>query len=375
MRGSLFVVAILTVLAGRARAGTPLRCDDLSTADLSVDGLLDDWPKAPLTKIGGAPDGVVALRCSWDGSAFAFAVDVIDDRLIRVRSGKAHEDHVTVRLAAGGKPVLIDVYPGNAMAKARIAKPARVAVADSLQPKGFSIEAKVPASAIPGFSGSTPAFDFVVDFHDSDQATGGDDQTYTLDLQIELGDRKDLLEDFLRTVRLKRGEVKLDVMANLDPDRRGKERLVAGGTVIGILTDQYAYVSVPGEVQKIELLPLGAGFDVVAATVRQSGNGGSRDLLMLWTVWSGQLQPLGQIEIKKAMGKNTLEAGYRVVKRELYVEPKPAVGWTADTWNEEPATDADPIVVPWDATKGGVAYKLKGKELDHRDLPAPKRKR
>ena len=42
--------------------------------------------------------------------------------------------------------------------------------------------------------------------------------------------------------------------------------------------------------------------------MRQTGNGGSRDLLMLWTVWSGQLQPLGQIEVRKEQGPNVLEA-------------------------------------------------------------------
>ena len=50
-------------------------------------------------------------------------------------------------------------------------------------------------------------------------------------------------------------------------------------------------------------MPLGTrGLQVVEAMVRQTGNGGSRDLLMLWTVWSGQLQPLGQIEVRKEQG-------------------------------------------------------------------------
>jgi hypothetical protein len=378
VRCCVLAVAILTVGAGRSHAGSSVRCDDLSTADLSIDGLLDDWPRAALVKAGDPRDGLVELRCSWDGTALALSLDVKDDRLIRVRSGKAHEDHVTVSVGAGGKPAVIDAFPGNSMAKARIVKPAGVAAADSLQPKGFSIEIKVPAKAMAGFSASTPSLDLSIVFHDSDQATGGDDTDVALPLTVELGDRKDLLDDFLRTVRLKRNEVKLDRMANLDPDRRGKERIVAGGTVIGILTDQYAFVQVPGEVKKLELLPLGAGFDVVSAVVRQAGNGGSRDLLMLWTVWSGQLEPLGQIEIRKQLGTNTLEVGYRIAKGkkgpELVIEPKPAVGWTAETWNEEPAADAEPIVLPWDPAKGGTAYYLRGKQLDHRDLPV-RRKR
>lgn len=375
--------AVLMVLVTRAHAGSSIRCDDLSTADLEVDGLLDEWPKAALATAGSSSNGQVAVRCSWDGTAFALSLDIKDDRLIRVRSGKAHEDHVTIKLAAGGAPIAIDVFPGNAMAKARIVKPAKVAAADSLQPKGFSVELRVPARAIAGLSPSTPALDLGVVFHDSDQATGGADTEVALPLTVELGDRKDLLDDFLREVRLRRSDVKLDQLANLDPDRKGNERIVAGGTVIGILTDQFAYVSMPAasaaDVKKVELLPLGTAIKVVSAVVRQSGNGGSRDLLMLWTVWSGQLTPLGQIEIRKQLGANVLEASYAIVKGpkgpELRVEPRPAVGFTAETWNEEPASDADAIVLPWDPTKGGVAYTLRGAELARRDLPAPKKTR
>ena len=378
-----FVLVILAIGGGSARAGN-IRCDDLSTADLAIDGLLDDWPRTVLVKTGTPSDGQVELRCSWDGTAFALALDVKDDRLNRVRTGKAHEDHVTITVGAtGAKPLSIDVWPGNAMAKAKIVKPAKVSAADSLQPKGFSVELSVPASALPGFSASTPSFDLGVTFHDSDQATGGDDTAVALPLTVELGDRKDLLDDFLRSVRLKKKDVTLDKLANLDPDRKGTERIVAGGTVIGILTDQYAFVSLPAQsaadVKKVELLPLGKYFLIVSAVVRQAGNGGSRDLLMLWTVWSGQLEPLGQIEIKKQLGTSTRECGYRIGKGkkgpELIVEPKPAVGFTPDTWNEEPASDADAIVLPWDTAKGGVAYWLRGKSLDRRDLPAPKKKR
>jgi hypothetical protein len=96
-------------------------------------------------------------------------------------------------------------------------------------------------------------------------------------------------------------------------------------------------------------------------------------------VWSGQLQPLRQIEIKKVMGDKVLESEWKIGKGkkgpELLVTPKPAVGWTADTWNEAPAEDADSIALPWDAKSGGSAYTMDGKELARRDLPLPKKKR
>ncbi|MDB4955499.1 MAG: hypothetical protein JWO36_3068 [Myxococcales bacterium] len=377
-------IPIATLLVwGGAEASPVIRCDDSSTADLSIDGLLDDWKANQVLARAGGNGGVAELRCSWDGTALGLALDIKDDRVVRVR-GKGDEDHVTVSLAAGGKPVTVVAYPGNAIAKSKLSAPRRVLVADSLQPKGFSIELRVPAAALPGFSASTPSFELHVVFHDSDQATGGEAIDVTIDGAIELGDRKDLLDDFLKTVKLRRSDIKLDTLAELDPDRKGKERIVAGGTVIGVLTDQFAFVTLPAQkpsdVRSIALLPLGnRGQQVVSAIVRQTGNGGARDLLMLWTVWSGQLQPLGQIEARKELGGNVLEVEWKIVKGkagpELVVTPKPAIGLSAETWNEAPADDADPILLPWDTTKGGIGYSLRGAELQRRDLPAPKKKR
>jgi hypothetical protein len=370
------VLLMIAISAPASAAPLTVRCDEASTAELSIDGMLDDWKSDQVVARAGA----IALRCSWDGTALAIAIDLADDRVVRVRGGKGHEDHVDVSIADGGAPLKATVYPGNAIAKDKIVAPAHVEVADSLQPKGFSIELRVAAARLPGFSPSTPSLALHVVFHDSDQATGGADTDFDLTATIELGDRKDLLDDFLKTVRLRRADVTLDQMADLDPDRRGKERLVAGGTVIGVLTDQFAYVSLPAahaaDVREVKLLPLGPhGLDVVSALVRQQGNGGSRDLLMLWTVWSGQLQPLAQIEVRKEQGANLLESTWKLAAGSLVVTPKPAVGWTADSWNEEPASDADPIALPWDTTKSGVAYTLHGHEVLRKDLPAPKRRR
>lgn len=357
---------IACLLTSRVDA-SPLRCEDLATADFQIDGLLDDWPGPVAVRIGAAPDGAFALRCAWDGAALALSLDVEDDRVVRV-TGRGHEDHVEISVSAGGKPTRLVVFPGNAIAKPRRVLPAKVVAADSLQPRGFSIEARIPAAAIAGFSSSTPKLEISVVFHDSDQAAGGDDTDIPFAGTIELGDKKDLLDDFLRATHLKKVELVVDAMVDLDPDRRGKERLVAGRSVIGVLTDQFAYVTVAGEIAKVTTLPIGPkGTQIVAAVVRQQA-GGSRELLMLWTVWSGQLQPLVQIETRLERGNRVLESTWKVVGKELVVEPRPAIGVTAETWDEEPASDADGILLPWDKTRKGVAYVVKGAEIVRRDL-------
>jgi hypothetical protein len=357
------------------------RCDNLS--DLSIDGLLDDWKDShAITRIGSPRDGSIELRCAWDGAMLGLAFNISDDRVIRVKGG--HEDHVTVKLRAGARPVEIIVYPGNAMARSKIVKPAKASVADSLQPNGYSVEIGIPAAAIPGFSSATSAFELEAELLDSDAAMGGDDTPLRIAQNLELSDRRDLFDDFLTAVKLGRGDIRVDLAVDLDPDRPGKERLVSGGTVIGVITDQYAYVTLPAAsaaaVKSVAPLALGArGQHVVAAQIRQEDSGGgARELLMLWTVWSGQLQPLANIEIKKQLGANVLEASWKLVKGrkgpELVVEPLPAIGFTAETWGEVPAGDVDSIVLPWDTKKGGTAYSLEGAEIRRRDLP-PKKKR
>lgn len=364
-------------------AGTGNQCDNLSLADLSIDGLLDDWKGGhTIARTGSPRDGSIEVRCAWDGQTLGLMFNMTDDRVIRVKGG--HEDHVVVKVRAGGRPVEVEVYPGNAMAKPKIMKPARVSAADSLQPNGFSIEIAIPAVTIPGYSGATPGFDLDAEFVDSDSATGGDDTPLRIVQRLELAERKDLLDDFLTAVSLRRTDIRIDSALDLDPDRPGKERLIAGGTVIGVLTDRYAYVTLPvtsaAAVKLVEPLALGRrGQNVVAAVVRQEDDaGGSRELLMLWTVWSGQLQPLVSIEIKKQLASNVLESSWKVVKGkkgpELVVEPMPATGFTAETWNEVPAGDADSIVAPWDPKKGGIAYTLEGAEVVRRDLPLKKQK-
>lgn len=379
------LVLLLTLAATPvAAAPTTIRCDNLSTADLSIDGMLDDWSEAVLARVGSPADGAIELRCSWDGRALAIAVELKDDRVIRVRGG--HEDRVELSVSAGAAPVKVVVSPGNAMARSKVVKPAKIAAAESLQRTGFSLETRIGARSVPGLSASTPALRFKVTFHDADLAAGGDTTQLVLEGTIELSDRKDLLDDFLRTVKLRRTDVRVDTMAELDPTRRGKERIVAGGTVIGVLTDQFAFVSLPvqkpADVRKVELLGLGPrGQRIVSAVVRQHGNGGSRDLLLLWTVAGGELRSLGQIEIRKELGGNILESTWKLAqkkrpkpKTELVIEAQPAVGFTAASWNEVPAADVDPIVLPWDGEKSGIAYSLDKGELVRRELP-PKKKR
>src|SRR3954468_737891 len=67
----------------RATPPNPNRCDDLSVADMTIDGLLDDWHGVHVVTRAGTPGaGAVALRCVWDGESLALSLDVEDDHVV-----------------------------------------------------------------------------------------------------------------------------------------------------------------------------------------------------------------------------------------------------------------------------------------------------
>ena len=392
----LYVLAITGIVAsaGVARAETTHTCTD--GVDVSVDGMLDDWDGADRLRVGGtSPDGSLGLACVYDRTRLALSLDVKDDRLIRLRKGPGLEDAIELELAiGGGAPLRIAVYPGALGVAPRRTLggkpvPRWLAVEDTLQDKGFSVELVVPLAKIPGFGSGTPAIRARAVFRDADQATGKATDDVAIDLRLELAAKKDLMTDFLRAINAKPSQVETELAADVDRGRRGKERIVLVGkglrnSVIGVLADRFAFVSLPeGNVQAVRTIDLrGEGRTLhLAAIVRQQGNGGSRDLLLVFEVVGGQLNQVFAAEIRKQMGDRILESAWKVVpkkrgkiKAELVIEAMPARGWDATSWNEIPASDLAPINLPWDPARYGAVYWLDAGEIKSRPIPIPKRR-
>lgn len=393
-------LAVLGALAAPAAADTPVSCARNAAPladDLAIDGRLDDWDGVKPVRVGGtSADASFALRCLFDDDGVALAIDVRDDAVIRVRSGKASEDAVELRLG-DGKPLLLRLMPGTATGAPRYtlggkALPGWVQAGDSLQDKGFSVEVLVPWSKFPGFSAAAATLPAEVAFIDADQATG----TLAAPLRhaggLALAGASDLLADFFKAVGGRKSDVVLDELADVDPARAGKERVVAvrtrSGAAVGVLTDAFAYMTLPvasaADLRAAQLIDWrGDGTAVLATTVRQLGGGGSRDLLLLIGGRGGNLAPLHQVEIRKEHSGHVLASTWTLAKvgkgkkakLELTITAGPATGWTADTFDEEPADDAVPIHLPWSAERFGAAYTLSATdELGERAVPPPKRR-
>ena len=362
----------------------------LGAGGIVVDGLLDDWAaiKGAHTDAGDAAG--FDVRCAYDDTSLAIAVNVRDAHVVRVAKGPANEDWIEIDLGRGASALKLALYPGNALAKPRRllnggAVPKWLSAEDSLQPKGFSVELVIPLAKIPGYSSNIANLPARIRFHDSDAATSKPGEPIAMMGALGLSEKIDLLHDFLKSIGGDPKDVTLDVTTRLDPSRKDQQRVVAIGTVIGVLTDQFAYttlaVASAADVRKVELIDLrGDGTRVIAATVRQridfGTSLGTRDLLMLFSVSGGQLDPIEPIELRKSQGSNVLESTWKLQKHghrfDLIVTAKDAVGWNASNYNEEPATDAAPINLPWDDARSSTMYWLDGGSMQSRALPKAK---
>ena len=393
MRAFVLALAATAAAAGVARADVEHTCVE-GDADVSVDGMLDDWTGIAKVRAGGtAADGSFDLFCIHDDKRIALAFNVRDDKVIRVRKGPASEDSIELSLAAGESALALSFAPGAAGAKPRRtlggkAVPKWLSVEDTLQDKGFSIEVVLPLAKVPGYSSGTPAITAKATFHDSDQATGKTTDDVGVGVRLAFAAKADLLRDFLRAVKAKPADVKLDQQADVDPGRDGTERVVVAGTALGVLADQFSYVTLPAQtaadVLEVKLVDLrGDGTRLVAATIRERGNGGSRDLLELFAVDGGVPKTVVTIELRKELAGKVLASTWKVAstkvkgktRRELVVVAGPATGFDADNFDERPATGIEPINLPWDEDRYGTAFWLEGPDLQQRIVPMPKPRR
>lgn len=356
---------------------TTLACQLAEPGTIDVDGMLDDWKGVAEARAGGKDkDASFGVRCLVAGDKLALLVDVRDDQLVRLAQKKKQADDL-IRIDLAG--LALQLAPGTErIAPARLVAgkqaPRWIAIEDGQQPRGFAIELEVPLGKLPRWSAGAASLEASVAFLDGDDWKTRD-APLALGVELALGEKPKLYQRFLRDARLKKSEVVLDAQADVDRARAGKERVVAGRDVLGLITDRYGWVTLGGAVQKIELVDLrGDGSRVVMTHVRQEGGGGSRDLLSFWGASGGELEPIFAVEVRKEADGNRLESAWKLARKkkgkglELVVEARPAVGWDEDTFEEVPAEDAEPIHVPWDPARSGAAYWLDGDTLRSRPL-------
>jgi hypothetical protein len=390
------VMASSEVWAGPAESGAPV-CELVEEGFVDVDGMLEDWGDIKLVRVGGpSRNASFSLRCVYDHDRLYVAVDVRDQDVVR-QPGKAggEEDRLTLELAAGGgSAAVLEVFPGVDGVEPRrrwkgkaLREGEEVAVEDTLQQQGWSMEAVVPLRQIAGLGRGAPGVSARVAYRDPDRSGQGSPARFEGTLVFRAS--AEAFKAFLAAVKLAPGNIRLDAIADFD-GTPGVERVVAGGAALGVITDSFAYmtlpVTAPGDVRRVEAVDLrGDGTMSILTELRQHGNGGSRDLLVIWGLAAqDRFERVLAIEVRKELRGKQLRNRWSLVPRaggrgqDLVIEVGPAdvTGWNANNYLEAPADDVQAIRKPWaeDTTarftfEGNIAVEAAGGAR-----PAPARK-
>jgi hypothetical protein len=358
-------------------------CAQVAPDFFEIDGMLDDW-KGLKSRIagGGKADASFAIRCAFDQKNLFVSVNVRDDSVLRTKKAREdHDDSLLLQLGVGRGgatetirlfPGVEDVAPKRLWNKGRV--PRGVSIEDTRQQRGWSVELAIPFSRIRGFGKATPAVSLHAAYSDGDKFGEKIQETVEYRGTLELSSGTALLTSFLDATGLRKQDLRLDVLVNVD-DSPGAERVVAGGKVVGVLADSYHFFELPvtgaADVLKVKAIDLeGKGRAYLVVEYRQRGNGGSRDVVGIWRFGGAQFDRVFAFETRKQLGANTLTSTYsftppgkhrRLKKKQkrgfdLVIQAGKAVGWDEDSYPEQPPDDVKAILLPWEDQTSAVYW-------------------
>jgi len=379
---SLFAFVVMSRATVRECAADSLTCARIADDVVMVDGMLDDWKGIRCNRVGGKDlDRSFDLRCAYDQTRLFVSVNIRDQRIRRTKKAKAKsEDHLDIRLSAGSaSPTVLRMFPGfSSVAPKRTwgsgKVPKQIEVEDTRQRSGWSAEAAIPLKKIRGWASGTPALTARVAYSDGDGG-GKIAGVAAFDGMLQFSAAAASFRSFLRAAKLRRSDIRLDVMADVD-GMPGAERVVAGGRVIGILTDEFSYMTLPvksgADVIKYKVADLaGEGTSAIIAHYREHGGMGSREVVGIWYAAGSGFDRVLAFEVKKQVGDRVLSNRWSLVRKgkhrkrqrgetkrgfDILVEANEADGWDEDNYEETPARDLKPILLPWEDQTSAVYY-------------------
>jgi hypothetical protein len=385
---SVFAIALLVVLAAASARAADIPCGPVDPDVIHIDGLLDDWNEVSGIDAGGRErDFSFTVKCNYDARSLYLAIDVRDDYLVRTKEAKPAEDHLQIVFGARGRVERLTIYPADLNAKiphkvhwSSPKKPVKgVEVAESLQPAGWSVEARIPLAQVPGWSPNAPLIKLAVAGYDCDSKakpaieatveTAPTKKFGTLG-STEFAEGHAAIEAFLKDRNLRKSDVMFDRPARVGG--QGNARLVLAPPYLAVISDEYAYLQLPvasrADVKEVRVADLaGDGRDFALVRYVERGGGGSREVLGAYRVVADGLRRTFGVEVGKQVGTSKLSTKVKIVRRgkrrgvEILIEPLPAVGFTEATYQEAPAADLVPIVTPW-TTPPRQRFQFRGEE-------------
>jgi hypothetical protein len=400
MRGSvergmrLLVVSIVLLVASGARAQVALPLTEAEPGQIRVDGALRDWSGVRFLNVGSGSDASMRVALAYDGAGLYVGAEVRDDRMIRSATPGTAEDAIVLTLAmprgrgsfVGSEIWLWAGQAGRSSARAGVGEIGRPGAAGGAQiveapgtAGGYSVEAFVPWNSIPGASrwqegrGS-------VRLRDVDQAAHPDVEDEPAIAEVDpahldrmpalrpTGGPSAALDAFLASRGLEGATPAHDLRGDVGEDARA-ERVSIVDRFVVVTGDGwqegrgYSFMQLPisaaadirGTPRLVELT--GDGKSELVLTLRQIDARGAREVWQVVELSSGQPRTSFAIETRKETGGGTVETTVRVTPGRRGQLPTiearvgTARGLDASTLAEMPATDAEPILLPWGAVR------------------------
>ncbi len=382
-------IAHLLALSSSAKAQLALPMTELAERAVRVDGMLRDWRGVRMTSIGAGDDGAMRFALGYDTQGLYVACDVADTRLVRNAEPGDGDDAVVLTLALPsarglgateiwlhpgepGKAAVATIGPIGARRRSPI-RDARVVEAPRPGGGGYTLEAFIPFSAIPGGArwqegrGTIRLHD--VDSLSHPEASGASfapvDPAHLDELPPlrPSGGQEALLDRFLHERSLDGARPRFDLRGNVMGDPTPERVVLVDRYVVAYgpaIQDGRGFVFVElgigsaGDLRDARLEDLtGDGLAELVVTIRQRGEGGSRDLLQVLRIDERAIAPLWGLETRKetAAGyvENTVrvERGRRGQPPTLIVRAGEPHGLDERSLRESPPTDVEPMLLAW----------------------------
>jgi hypothetical protein len=359
-------VALLFLTGATARAAD-LPCGPAEKDTVQLDGLLDDWKDVEGIDAGGRdPNLSFTLKCNVDPTALWLVIEVRDNYFVRTAAGKPGEDHISLKLGAQK----MTLFPGDQAAiKDKLVAPIKgMRIAAALQPKGWAVEVGVPLKSIPGWKPGMPNLPFSVEVHDSDSKSALKiERSVDSTGQILFAEGESSLDAFLKESKLKRGDIFFDRPITLG--RSAGARLIMAGKYMAAISDGYVYMELPfrdrkdlKEARVIDLAGDRRGALVLQFTERSSS--GARDVIAVYR-FTERVTRVFAAETGKSQGNSRIVSKVSYAKRgaatDILIEAGSATGFTKENYQESPAEDMIPVLLPWGDDKK-ARYQFRGDE-------------
>jgi len=401
-------LSILLASSG-ASAQTAVELFERGAARLTLDGLIREWSGFGQLRAVDDRSSVTAGLASWRGSddaSFGYALardddglwiaaEVRDDALVRSAAHADADDHLSVALAVTtpeGRTIAyeLDLYPGEpgsfpGAVRLRVGGRGAVARAEIVEAPlpdrvGFTLEARIPWSAIPEVRARLASLRARVAYADADAprrasadsviATGPGDGAHPEAMPLAVGasapPAPSALLDRFRSEHGVTAPARLDRTVDLAGDPRPERVVVFPGYVVALgpgvaQGTAYAFIRLPAR-NNDDLLDVtvrdltGDGKSEVVLRQRAGTEGGfTRELLTVYRVdEGGNLQQVFTHEVGRAQGASRLSDRVSYEPAGLRIEAGTPVGFTAATWPSATEAGVEAPLTPWSADRERV---------------------